>query len=648
MSGRTAAAWLGALLSLCSRAAAAPPEGPVGDRLAAARKHVEASDRYLHHSRLKRGMTGYGLSVFAGTTIERFDVEILSVMTRWGPKQDVILARCAGAVVDKAGIIAGMSGSPIYVQDPRDGKFKMIGALAYGWRFPKEPICGIQPITQMLAMGGVLDEARPPAEVASAGEPAAAPVAFLAAALDGRKADFSAFVWPPRRAVEGAGGAGGLVPLATPLMVSCGSPRTVARLARDLAPMGLVPMQAGGVGPAEAEAAEDVRLEPGSSVAIPLATGDADWSAVGTVTDVVGEKVLMFGHSFLAEGDVDLPMGTAYVHTVVPGLAGSFKLGSALRTTGAAVRDEYVGMSGRLGREASMVPMTVTVHWVREGLTERYRYGVARHPGLTGMLTMYLAMDAILGWREMPEHHTLRYKLSLEFENLGRIEAENVSSDAGCFALLSDATRPILTLQNNPLGPPPRLLSVEMEARIEEGSIEAEVLDLVLDGQVYRPGETVTGQVIVRPFRKDRTAIPVRFALPEDLPEGRHVLTASDADGALSRLRMERPHRFTPRTVEELREAIGRVLSVRADHLHLHLPLGRGGVALAARELPDLPDSKALILAQARPMDASPFAEALVRTVPTDYVLYGSAGAAFEVRREAGEIRIHQQNKDAR
>ncbi|MBS3820731.1 MAG: hypothetical protein KGY81_03095, partial [Phycisphaerae bacterium] len=132
-----------------------PTDDPAMGR---ALQHVEQSDRYLHHSRLKRGMKGYGLTVFAGTTVETFDVEIVSVVQNFDIGQDVILARASGHGLDESMIAQGMSGSPVFVKDPRDGKDKMIGAIAYGWPFSKEPLAGIQPITQMLAIAGVLDE----------------------------------------------------------------------------------------------------------------------------------------------------------------------------------------------------------------------------------------------------------------------------------------------------------------------------------------------------------------------------------------------------------------------------------------------------------------------------------------------------------
>src|SRR5688500_12644241 len=104
---------------------------------------AQAAER-MPLSEVKKGMKGYGLTVFEGTTVEKFDVEILGLLHNIGPGQNLILARVDSPVVRRAGVIAGMSGSPIFI----DGK--VIGALAYAWQFSKEPIAGITPIDEML------------------------------------------------------------------------------------------------------------------------------------------------------------------------------------------------------------------------------------------------------------------------------------------------------------------------------------------------------------------------------------------------------------------------------------------------------------------------------------------------------------------
>ncbi len=101
--------------------------------------------RHMRVSEVKPGMTGYGLSVFTGTKIERFEVEVISVLKNFNPKHDVILIRCRGANLEHTGPISGMSGSPIYLKDDA-GNHRMVGAFAYGWPLSKDPIAGVQPI----------------------------------------------------------------------------------------------------------------------------------------------------------------------------------------------------------------------------------------------------------------------------------------------------------------------------------------------------------------------------------------------------------------------------------------------------------------------------------------------------------------------
>ena len=220
------------LALLCGAACAEQPApGVSGDSaLAAAERYVRKSDRYLHHSRLRRGMKGYGLTVMSGVRIARFDVEIISVVEGWGPHQDVILARLSGKDVGGvniavSGIISGMSGSPVYVQDPADGKYKIIGAVSYGWYAQKEAQCGLQPITQMIAVAGFLStgeekDNKGKEGVVAAGAGARAPREYLAAVLNPRKADFSKMFRPARPALSGPPArASRLTPLAMPLMI---------------------------------------------------------------------------------------------------------------------------------------------------------------------------------------------------------------------------------------------------------------------------------------------------------------------------------------------------------------------------------------------------------------------------------------------
>ena len=617
------------------RVLAEPAEAGKDSRLEAARRHVEQTDRYLHHSHLARGMKGYGLTVLAGTEIVRFDVEILSVLTKWDLHQDVILARLSGQNLEKTGVIMGMSGSPVYVR--HDGKDKLIGAVAYRFFAQTEPLCGIQPITQMLVLDAPDAEGRQPQpDAADAPPPAAhpAPAGYLARALAAGKLDLPQLGWPARPARgDGEPPAGPrLVPLTTPLMISGIGSRRMAKVCETFAPAGLLPVQAGGVSAAVEKAAAAAKLEPGAAISIPLVTGDADWAAVGTTTEVIGDYVLALGHEFYGEGPVEMPMGPAYVHTVIPSVYSSFKLGSTLKVTGALMQDEYTGVGGRIGKKARMIPMSLTVRWPRS--EQKFQYQLLRHRWLTAALGSLMVADSVYVGRDLPDQHTIDYTVKVEFEKLGTYRAENRSSQHDSLDVRSDVSRPLAALMNTPLGRPVFPKRIDVTVVIRTSQETAAIQALKLDRNVYRPGDTVKGKVTLRPFRTERTTTEISIQLPKDLPDGNYELTACDGEAAAVSLRQEMPHRFTPRTVPELFAVLQELVRPRRNCLFVRLPLPEGGLAVGTNELEHLPSSLTGILTKAAPIDAKPYRRAKVVEFPSRYVLSGSAKAGFRVEKE--------------
>lgn len=649
---------IGAVLAASALPVAAA--GPAGgdDRLAEARKFVEKSDRYLHHSKLQRGMEGYGLTVMAGTKLVRFQAKVVSVVTKWGPHQDVILARLSGQNLEHTGIIAGMSGSPVYFKDPVDGKDKLVGAVAYGWSAQKDPLCGIQPITQMLASGRTFSHLKPiePAGPGHKGKPvgdkagkaekksSAAPAlsggamttgrdveSFLAAVLDPNQADFAAWALPKRRPAPATAA---MVPLMTPLMMSGFSRQQVDAAAGLLEPLGMMPVASGGINSDLDKSLKAAKLVPGGGIAVPIVSGDADMAAVGTVTDVCDGRVMAFGHSFFGEGATELPMAPAYIHTAVAGLLRSFKLGAGLQVQGRITSDEAVGISGQIGPKPRMVPMTLTIHRRDIARKEVYNYRLCNHRSMTAMGVILVLRQAVGGWHAMPERHTVRYSVSVDYGSLGKYQTADLSVDRDASAASSDLLRPIMAMLDNPFGNRVAPRRIDMEITVLPGSKAADLLDFKLDGQTYRPGDVVTGVVTIRPVRKPPQPLAVRFRLPEDLRDGQYQLTACDAVSAMRAEQAENPHRFAPKTTHELFEAVQRVVTNRSDRLYLRLPLPRGGIAIEQAEMPDLPASKAQILAQAKIRNTRVFRRCEVQTVNTQYVIDGSAGAAFRVERD--------------
>jgi len=626
------------LLSLtAARADKAPTPRAADNRLEMARRFVEQSDRYLHHDHLRRGMKGYGLTVLAGNEVVRFQAEIVSVVKQWRPKQDLILARLSGQNLEETGIIAGMSGSPIYVTDPADGKDKLIGAVAYGWFGQKEPLCGVQPITQMLAIAGILsDQPTRTAAGFSAGPMAADE--FLSLVLDPAK---RRFLLAPKQTLPAAGFDGRLRAIKTPVMISNAAEAALRLAEENLGPLGMICLPGGGVSggaaPSDGTSKTRATLAPGEAVAVLLATGDTEFSAIGTVTDVIGDKVLAFGHAFSSEGATALPMGRAYVHTVVAGLFSSFKLSAALEPVGMFRQDERVGIGGVLGAKAPMIPVTVTVDWPDAERSQDFHFRMASHPQLTPLITGVLVSNSAHAYRDPPQRHTIRYEADVDFGELGRYHVENVSSDRDVSDAVSDVVRPIFAMLDNPLGEPAELHRVDVRLEIQDGARWAQIEDLRLDASLYQPGETLTGRVAFRPFRKPRQFQEISFKLPEDLPDGDYVLSVYSAQQNTRIMQNEMPHLFDPKTPRQLLEAIQRVVEARADRLYFRLPLKPRQAALGQQTLADMPPSRLRLLEEADELDTYHFVKSATKSVASDYVFHGSARAEFAVRRRPKE-----------
>ena len=287
---------------------------------------------------IRAGQRGIGKTVFSGSKIEEFQVEILGVLENLGPKQSVILARLSGGPLEKTGVMQGMSGSPVYI----DGR--LVGAVALAFSFAKEPIAGIRPIEEMLAVGGQPAAERP-----------------LVARGPGRDPRKDAPLQPAAAASADALSTS-LVEIATPVSFSGFTSATLDRFAPELKKLGLEPRQgisSGGRLPSKLGNPE--LLHPGDMISVELLSGDLSIGAEGTVTEVDGKRIYAFGHRFLAVGQTELPFARAEVLTLLPNLAASFKISTARQWMGTITQDRSTSIYGELGHKADTVPIAVTV-----------------------------------------------------------------------------------------------------------------------------------------------------------------------------------------------------------------------------------------------------------------------------------------------
>jgi hypothetical protein len=289
-----------------------------------------------------------------------------------------VLIECTGANLEHTGAVAGMSGSPIFLKDEQ-GRERMIGAFAYGWPMVKDPVAGVQPIEYMLK----IQEGKPEVSGGAAGDAPKAGLKKARWSLDDCRIDLRALKGASQatrlKGLAGDGSAPRLVPLATPLMTSGMSPAVLADFSGIFGGYGLVPLQSG-VGGSAVNASEAAKLEPGSVLGVPLITGDVEMTAVGTCTEVLGDRVWGFGHAFNNEGPVTLPMGSGQISAVIANLNSSFKLGSLTKLRGALTADQTVGVAGRMGAPPPMVPMEIAIAYPDGSNNQTYKFNAASHP----------------------------------------------------------------------------------------------------------------------------------------------------------------------------------------------------------------------------------------------------------------------------
>ena len=317
-----------------------------------------AEGAFMPTDQIERGMRGYGLSVFQGVEIDTFGVEILGVMRdAIGPGHDLILARMSGANLEHTGIIRGMSGSPVYLEG------RLIGAVAYGWSYAKDPIGGITPIAPMIDVAQRKRAAESP-EVARQ-------------SVDFSPADWSGDARLPQQAT--------LERLATPVALTGFSGSASSVLEQALAPFGMDAVA--GMGGHGADAV-DVPLSSGAGLGVQLISGDRSATAVGTLTWTDGERFVGFGHPMMHIGATEMPATSVYVHQIIPSQINSFKLGSAVRPVGTVYQDRQAGIGGRIGPAPTMLPVYADI--ASGSSADRSEFSVMRHRDLTPVLRSVL------------------------------------------------------------------------------------------------------------------------------------------------------------------------------------------------------------------------------------------------------------------
>lgn len=572
----------------------------------------EADSPHFPADRIRPGMMGVGRTVFQGHVPEEFQVEFLGVLKNAiGPGQDMILCRLHGKNVERTGVIAGMSGSPVTL----DGK--LVGAISYRLgSFEKEAIAGITPIADMLKAAG-------PGGTSS-----------------GASAERLLSEWsnPPGDAGSGnppglPGPAGEMLPIATPLIFS-GFPEA---LVREVGPLfrgrHLEPVQGGGTGSAGAE----YPIEPGVPIAVALISGDLSLAATGTLTHVDGKRIWALGHPFLDTGAVRFPMLRAEIVVTYPSAMGSFKISNTTTPMGTVLQDRLTCVQGELGPAPPMLPVTVT-HRSPAG-ERRLSYEMVYDRVLTPLLLGITTQASLQRILEYSAPATFRTELRVETAGHPPLLYASVDSDPGgpqsstAASVARDVATVFQALYSNRFEEP-SVRSVHLRVDSVPEARLARIGEVFVTPATVRAGEGLTIRASIQPYRGEPFIREFRVKVPADTPRGPLVITVSSARNLNSAEGVLLQRRFVG--AAGLDEVIRFLNALRSDDtVYLQLARRSLGAVVQGETLPSLPLSVIFTLGSSRyaaeeyPAPDLPVVE---DSQKTDFVLTGGRRTTIQVR----------------
>lgn len=533
---------------------------------------------------LRPGMKGTASSVFAGTEPEEFGVEILGVLPGFpAPRQSAIIARLTGANVEKTGVFAGMSGSPVYIDN------KLVGAIAFSFPFSKEPIAGITPIQQMIDLfeKGSAGETQPPrepravsfAQLASTDwkpslpKPAIGPTSLIAPVSEGS------------RLIPLLGQQ--MTPIATPVVFGGISQESLQMFAPQLMANGLLPVSGvgGSAGMTPMGKATENTLTPGTSISVQLVRGDYSIAAAGTVTFRDGDRIYAFGHPFLGLGASDMPMSETAVVTVISNLNNSFKLSVPGTMMGSISQDRASGVFGQLGQAPKMIPVKINLHTSRDR-TETYAYEIANDSFLTPLLLNITVFNTITSSERSLGDSTITIKGAINVKGQSPIEVDR---------RFSAGNSPILAA-GSVAGPISSLLGSGFDdVQIEGVSLDISSTDtkyagtlerIALSKTEARRGESIEIQAYVRTESGKQFVQRIPVKIPDDAIPGQLLVFVGDG-GALQEGSAAKS--FVPQDLGQLVQAINKVK--KSDRLYVKLFRITPGAVIGTSEMPNLPPS---------------------------------------------------------
>lgn len=608
------------------------------------------------------GMKGYGMTVFHGTKIEPFNVEVVSISANETASRAVIWVRCTDERMINTGPVQGMSGSPIYLwadgEEQAMGKGgKLIGAFAFGYGDTNECMAGIQPIEYMRAVGArATAEDRP--KLSKLSKPGTG-LAMMSRLHDTSQTmqipeltktrikvmrDLYKSITPSARGMDDdklpmiATPGGDRMAMRMMVPMAVGSREIANAMAPLMTPHGIQPFAADptaiGGKPPKGFDTENVELEPGSALVVPYAWGDLDLSGAGTVTDVLPDgTVLGFGHAMDGVGVTAMPMATGYVHFIVSLRTISYKRSGALELKGALVQDEQAAVAGTSDKPYTSAPVKVAINI--EGQPKyNYNYEVLNHPGLTPMLAAIVVSQSSMAVQGAPTWNTVRYNTKVKFSSGHEFEFDSAAVGAGGGAAAMFLSTVIGAMTENPFEKV-ELESVDTTVDVDYGFDAYEVFSAKLDKLSYEPGETATVTLQLMGLKEKIVTKKLTVKIPDDMPVGDTQLMLASASDYTNMMFNTRPELNHIKDLDGLAKTINTVFDADPTKLYAMLPTRRVGLALDGERLKDIPQSKGVVLATGNPW-AEFFMDFDTTEIPMDRIMLSGTQLRLSIKKPQG------------
>jgi hypothetical protein len=578
---------------------------------------------------VKPGMVGVGRTVFEGSRVEEFKVSVIGVLENaLGPKQGLILGRLEGGPLEKTGVIAGMSGSPVFIEG------RLVGAVAYSYPFAKETIAGITPIGEMIEATRLTTPRAASARFAprfGAGGPSQ-PLDREAVVAALQRPLRAIFPGPAAGLLPTGNGSSALQPLALPLVFSGFDPATFEWARGVFAPLGFAPVMGAARAGLPREPLPD--LEPGGAVGVSLIEGDLDLSVTGTITHIEDGRVYAFGHPFYNLGPIQFPLKKAYVYSVFPSLYQSWKISTATDVVGTADQDRVTAVAGRLGATPHMIPVSVKLQGSRGG-ERTFSYRLVEDELFSPALAYVSLLSVLQGNERAFGTSTVRLDSRIELAGGRAVRVQDLFTEnqpAQQAAALVAA--PLAYLLNNDFEKV-RITKVDLEARSEETVQSATLSRAWLERPgVLRPGTSATLKVQLKTWRQALVTEEIAVTIPRSASPGAYTLLVSDAASMNAMEQREMRQSFIPRDLDQLIRALNGLR--KSHHVYARLVRAEEGAIVAGELLPSLPASVLSVLGSADTGGGV----VPVRTaslwdfdLTTDYVVSGSRSLPLVVER---------------